>query len=113
MYKELLELIQFVKDMAPEVFEVYVRQQVIIGWIGVTIVVVFVSVPLILLLIRHRCDVPLTQPTKYGGTDLTWMSVALIVCSIFGGFAFLLVMLESVPRLFNAEYYAIQALLGR
>lgn len=100
-YTSLRDLIASVKEMAPEIWAIYVRQVYVesIAIYGITFILIIG-----ILFSKKNLDFDNMNPS----------TVVFIACSIFLFMVVLLgILCNGYVSLFNPEYQAIQKLLGR
>ena len=107
--QHLNEAIEFLKQIAPDVWAIYVKQQVISGWLMVAIPPL-VALTLIVFLYRLRCAKPGTEAWRYDEpASWVWMFIAVLlavsVCVV------LAMMPIGIMQIINPEFYAIRELL--
>lgn len=105
----LNEAIEFVKGIAPDVWAIYLRQQIVEGWLMLAVPIAGLVTCLICLLLSHKGRPGTDAWRREEPAGIVWL-----VSAIFAG-AFIIAVLAWGPygimHLFNPEYYAIKELL--
>ena len=106
------DLIDVVKMTAPKLWEIYLRQVTIEGWLMFVVPIVFFVIGVILSIFTYRVGVR-NQTNKYWrDSDGAFFGIALGFTII----AFLITVsigINGLMQILNPEYYAIQSILGR
>ena len=108
------ELMEFAKGIAPEVWAIYVRQQVMIGWSQVIVYLMSTIPPLIAALWVFWCQRRRPYWNKSNGNDYPMpKSFAAVVIGgvILGMLLTLDCFAEGCLHIMNPEYYAIQRMM--
>jgi ABC-type multidrug transport system permease subunit len=96
MEEQLRELIDVLKELAPEVWGIYMKQQVITGY-------EMLGFSLLLLLVSIFCGIKAHNEDE----TIFWViSILVLAMSVLIG-------MGGAEHLINPEYFAIQSLLGR
>ena len=107
--KAIIDLINFAKQVSPEVWAVLVKQQIIEGIMGILGWVFSAFVP------SFGCYCFLKKPAWV--IDESGDSIIGVICVVVGGAIFFVFSLVSlflfIPQLLNPQYYALMNLIGR
>ena len=107
--QHLNEAIEFLKQIAPDVWVIYVKQQVISGWLMVAIPPL-VALTLAALLYRLRFAKPGTEAWRLDEPySRAWMFAAVLLA--ISVYVVLVTSPIGIMHIINPEYYAIRELL--
>ena len=105
---ELIQLISYVKELAPHIWEIAVKQVYVEIWNNVAVAIVAVLAEVVAYkLFQH--GVNSKKEDFYNNWEFSYVpGIVLLAVSVF---LFLDSIFSIVPRLINPQYYAIQILL--
>ena len=98
--KTLQELQQFVSSVAPDVWELYLRQTMIDAWIGMIFGMFLLALSIYLFKLGFKNKEDEWVPWAYGGSVISFL------------IAFILLLVNGLRVLLNPQYFAMQDLLG-
>lgn len=116
MEKQLLDLVELLKKVAPHVYAIYVRQATNLGISYLMVSVIFMGIIYVLYrfaLWMHKE----TERTKDSGwltaksyeLEMTFTVIGMIILTV----GVLIFAAQGILHVSNPEYYAIQAMFGR
>ena len=106
--KTLQELVQFLKNISPEVWGIYVRQQIIEG---IMMIVGFCFSFIPILFGWHLVKTEPAWCIDNDGDNIPGWGL-LVIGSLLCAILFAMVFLAGIPHLLNPGYFAIKAIRG-
>lgn len=109
-FTNITELVEYIQNLAPHVWEIYVRQMIVEGWRNVAwgIGSLFFT-----LLFAALCKASYHWSQEEDQEGWIILSLFSIVVAMFCAVAAFTYFTDAVAMFVNPEYYAIQKLLGR
>ena len=99
-----------VKTLAPEVWRIFVRQQITEGIIGIIVSAILLTVMIISLVKLNKTGMYNTKHDYGCSGEVNGIWIAWLVISIFSGILCVVIFFVNLGQLLNPEYYAIRAL---
>jgi hypothetical protein len=105
LIKTVQDLIQFTKDVSPEVWKILIWQQYVIS---ICIGIGFLVFPIAMVIGNWIYK---GEEANESSIDLEFVGGAVVIISgVLFGICLLVFFVEGLPRLLNADYYALMAL---